>query len=74
LQRGDSLKDQIVPFLGYRDDESKFPIGKEDTKIIGELRKLVETGASSGAQDFRTVADIQYGLFNLEVLSRRRAF
>ena len=36
----------------------KFPRGRENTKIVGKVERLLRTGASSGAQDFRTIADI----------------
>ena len=32
----------ICPLFGNREDTSKFPRGREYTKIIGELKKLVE--------------------------------
>ena len=47
----------------------EFPRGRENTKIVGKLKKLVEDRASSGAQDFRTIAGIPSGPLDLEVLS-----
>ena len=63
------MKGQICPLLGDREDVCKFPRGWEYTKIIGELKSFLRTGASSGAQDFRTIAGIPSGPMDLEVLS-----
>ena len=47
----------------------EFPGGRKNTKIVGKLEILLRTGASSGAQDFRTIAGIPSGPLDLEVLS-----
>ena len=72
LQWGASLKGQICPLFGDRENVSKIPRRREYTKIVGKLKSLLRTGASSGAQDFRTIAGIPSGPLDLEVLSCRR--
>ena len=40
--RGNCLKGQICPLFGDRENVGEFPRGKENTKIVGKLKKLVE--------------------------------
>jgi len=47
----------------------EIPRGKEITKILGKLEKLVENRSEFRGQDFRTIAGIPSGPLDLEVLS-----
>ena len=58
-----------MTFLGDRENMGEFPRVKENTKIVGKLKSLLGTGASSGAQDFRAIAGILSGPLDLELLS-----
>jgi len=63
------LKGQICHLFGDREIVGEIPRGKEITKILGKLEKLVENRSEFRGQDFRTIAGIPSGPLDLEVLS-----
>jgi len=66
LQVGDSLKGQICHLFWDRENAGRFPRGRENTKIVGKLEKLVENRGkfrSTGLLNYRryTIRSTRFG-------------